>query len=339
MNLEQDALDAYERAQDRTRQLVAEWERLGRPLLTKGSRGQIRGHPLLGEMRAAERLADHLRRPLLRRHRGSAPWPSSRPSRTDAASPGRSDEGLRHPPWGQKGLAAELGGARPANVYTPCNTAPAARLSPSEMQTCATANRTDEQLLQLVALRHEEALGELYDRFGRATYALAFRVLRDRHLAEDSVQDAFLDVWRTAGRFRAGCDVRTWIMVIAHRRAVDLVRREQRCRRLPAEPAPACAGSDELAEQRHVARRVRCALERLPSSQRRLLELAYYGGFTQRELAEQLGVPLGTVKSRMFAGLARLRELLKDETPVALSRPDMTAAGTSARPAGESLSV
>jgi RNA polymerase sigma-70 factor, ECF subfamily len=223
--------------------------------------------------------------------------------------------------------------------YGGCNTAPAARLSLSEMQTSATADHTDEQLLELVTLGHEGALAELYDRYGRATYGLALRVLRDRHLAEDAVQDAFLDVWRTAGRIGAGHDVRARIMVVVHRRAVDIVRREERRRELPAEPVPACPGSDELAEQRHAARRVRSALGRLPGCQRRLLELAYYGGFTQRELAEQFGVPLGTVKSRMFAGLARLRELLKDETPVALSRPDMTAAGTSARSAGESLSV
>jgi RNA polymerase sigma-70 factor, ECF subfamily len=184
------------------------------------------------------------------------------------------------------------------------------------------ADHTDEQLLQLVTLRHEEALGELYDRYGRAMYGLAFGILRDRHLAEDAVQNAFLDVWRTAGRISSGYKVRVWIMVITHRRAVDLVRREERRRRLPAETAPACAGSDELAEQRDAAGRVRCALGRLPGCQRRLLELAYYGGFTQRELAEQLGLPLGTVKSRMFTGLARLRELLKDEMSVALLRAD-----------------
>jgi RNA polymerase sigma-70 factor (ECF subfamily) len=208
------------------------------------------------------------------------------------------------------------------------------------MQTSATADRTDEQLLELVGLRHEDALGELYDRYGRATYGLALRVLRDRHLAEDAVQDAFLDVWRTAGRMRAGYDVRAWIMVIAHRRAVDLVRREERRRGLPAEPAPASAGSDELAEQRHAAHRVRCALRRLPSCQRRLLELAYYGGLTQRELAEQVGVPLGTVKSRMFAGLAHLRELLKDEAPVALSRAgDSYSRGERPDRPGESLSA
>ena len=191
------------------------------------------------------------------------------------------------------------------------------------MQTSATADHTDEQLLELVRLRHEEALGELYDRYGRATYGLALRVLRDRQLAEDAVHDAFLDVWRTAGRIGAGYDVRAWIMVVAHRRAVDLVRREERRRRLPAEPAPACVGSDELPEERHAARRVRSALGSLPGYQRRLLELAYYGGFTQRQLAEQLGLPLGTVKSRMSAGLAHLRELLKDETPVARSRADV----------------
>ncbi len=104
------------------------------------------------------------------------------------------------------------------------------------MQTCATANHTDAQLVELVTLRHDEALAELYDRYGRATYGLALRVLRDRHLAEDAVQDAFLDVWRTAGRFGAGYDVRAWIMVVAHRRAVDLVRREERRRTLPAGP-------------------------------------------------------------------------------------------------------
>ena len=212
---------------------------------------------------------------------------------------------------------------RPENVTQGCNTAPATRLSLSEMQTSVTADHTDEELLELVRLRHEEALGELYDRYGRATYGLALRVLRDRQLAEDAVHDAFLDVWRTAGRIGAGYDVRAWIMVVAHRRAVDLVRREERRRRLPVEPAPACVGSDELVEERHAARRVRSALGRLPGYQRRLLELAYYGGFTQRQLAEQLGLPLGTVKSRMSAGLAHLRELLKDETLVARSRADV----------------
>jgi RNA polymerase sigma factor (sigma-70 family) len=208
------------------------------------------------------------------------------------------------------------------------------------METSARADRADEQLLELVRRRREDALGELYDRYGRATYGLALRVLRDRHLAEDAVQDAFLDVWRTAGRMRAGYDVRAWIMVIAHRRAVDLVRREERRRRLPAEPAPASAGSDELVEQCDAAHRVRCALGRLPGCQRRLLELAYYGGLTQRELAEQVGVPLGTVKSRMFAGLTHLRELLQNETPVALSRADDgSSRDERTRRPGESLSV
>ena len=208
------------------------------------------------------------------------------------------------------------------------------------MQASATARHADEQLLELVTLRHEDALGELYDRYGRATYGLALRVLRDRHLAEDAVQDAFLDVWRTAGRISAGYDVRAWIMVIAHRRAVDLVRREERVRRLTAEAAPPSAGSEDPAEQVHAAHRVRSALGRLPGCQRRLLELAYYGGLTQRELAEQVGVPLGTVKSRMFAALAHLRELLADETPVALSRADdRSSRDERTRRSGESPSL
>lgn len=200
------------------------------------------------------------------------------------------------------------------------------------MQTSTTADRTDEQLLELVARGDEEALGELYDRYARATYGVAVRVLRDRRLAEDAVQDAFLDVWRTAARFGAGYDGRAWIMVIAHRRAVDLVRREEMRRTLPGEAvAAACAGADELAEQRQAALRVRCALGRLPECQRRLLELAYYGGLTQRELGERLGIPLGTVKSRMFGALALLRELLQDEMSVGVSLPTMTPADTGAR--------
>jgi RNA polymerase sigma factor (sigma-70 family) len=179
---------------------------------------------------------------------------------------------------------------------------------------------SDEALVALVARGDENALGELYDRVGRVAYGIAFRVLRDERLAEDAVQEGFLAVWRSAGTFRAErAKASTWVVTLVHRRAVDIVRREERRRAEPLEPSsgretpdPGGSAEDEawLGFERE---RVLQALATLPDAQREALELAYYGGYSQSELAETLGVPLGTIKSRMFAGLARLRELL-DET-------------------------
>ena len=178
------------------------------------------------------------------------------------------------------------------------------------------AHLSDEALVALAARSEQAALGELYDRYGRAAYGLALRVLRDESLAEDAVQDAFLSVWRTASRFvpERGT-ASTWILTLVHRRAVDVVRREQRRRTDPLERAPEPASGDGVEEEAWVRlqrERVQAALSQLPDQQREALELAYYGGFTQSELAERLGQPIGTIKSRMFAGLARLRELLAD---------------------------
>jgi RNA polymerase sigma factor (sigma-70 family) len=178
------------------------------------------------------------------------------------------------------------------------------------------AHLSDEALVALAARSEQSALAELYDRYGRPAYGLAVRVLRDEALAEDAVQEAFLALWRTAARFvpERG-KASTWILTLVHRRAVDLVRREERRRADPlesvAEPAGGAA-ADEEAWLRLQRERVQGALQQLPDQQREALELAYYGGFTQSELAERLGQPLGTIKSRMFMGLSRLRELLGD---------------------------
>ncbi len=175
------------------------------------------------------------------------------------------------------------------------------------------AQLTDEALLAQLASGDENALAELYDRFGRTAYGLAVRVLRDQALAEDAVQDAFLGAWRTAAAFDPSRGTAsTWLLTLVHRRAVDLVRREDRRRTDVLDDAPIASGetTDEQAAVREERRRVQAALAQLPADQREALELAYYGGLTQSELAERLGVPLGTVKSRMFAGLARLRDLL-----------------------------
>ena len=175
------------------------------------------------------------------------------------------------------------------------------------------AHLSDEALVALVARGDEGALAELYDRYGRVAFGVALRVLRDAALAEDAVQEAFVTLWRTAPRFvpeRARAS--TWLLTLVHRRAVDAVRREQRRRTEPLEhaPDPTAAGADDDALLRFERERVHEALAQLPDAQREALELAYFGGFTQAELADRLGQPLGTIKSRMFSGLRRLAELL-----------------------------
>ncbi len=184
------------------------------------------------------------------------------------------------------------------------------------------AHLSDEAVVALVARSDETALGELYDRYGRVAYGLCVRMLRDRSLAEDAVQEGFLAVWRSAPRFvpeRAKAS--TWILALVHRRAVDIVRREQRRRTdsLELAPEPLAGAADDSVWLRLERERVQKALAQLPDPQREALELAYYGGFTQSELAERLGQPVGTIKSRMFTGLAKLRELLGDAEEMAWS--------------------
>jgi RNA polymerase sigma-70 factor (ECF subfamily) len=187
------------------------------------------------------------------------------------------------------------------------------------------AHLSDEAVVALVARSDQEALAELYDRFGRVAYGLALRVVRDEKLAEDAVQEGFLTAWRNADRFMPERGkVSTWLLTLVHRRAVDLVRHEDRRR---AEPLPETAErrpSDSAADDawlRFERERVQAALRQLPDQQREALELAYYGGFTQSELAERLGQPVGTIKSRMFAGLARLRELLAEPNEESTWKP------------------
>jgi RNA polymerase sigma factor (sigma-70 family) len=184
------------------------------------------------------------------------------------------------------------------------------------------AHLSDEAVLALIARSDEAALAELYRRFGRLAYGLAFRILRDDALAQDAVQEAFLAVWRAASRFAAErSKPSTWLLTLVHRRAVDLVRREERRRAEPLQPeaedSSAATGDEaELTARRQV---IREALRKLPPEQREAIELAYYGGYTQTELAERLGQPLGTIKSRMFTGLARLREVLGEDARAELA--------------------
>jgi RNA polymerase sigma-70 factor, ECF subfamily len=178
------------------------------------------------------------------------------------------------------------------------------------------AHLSDEALLSLVASSDDQALAELYDRFGRVAYGLALRILRDETLAQDAVQEAFLAVWRSADRFLAErAQASTWILTLVHRRSVDLVRREDRRRGEPLESAAEPAAPETVEDEATLGferRVVQEALSRLRPEQREALELGYYGGLTQSELADRLGLPLGTIKSRMFTGLSHLRELLAE---------------------------
>jgi RNA polymerase sigma-70 factor (ECF subfamily) len=171
----------------------------------------------------------------------------------------------------------------------------------------------------------DQALAGLYDLYGRRAYGLALRVLRDEMLAEDAVQDAYLTVWRSAASYRPGRGApSTWILTIVHRRAVDIVRREQRRRadRVEQYEEPTGDASDETVLARADGERVRQALGQLAPAQRRVLELAYYGGLTQSEIAVELEVPLGTIKSRTFTALSQLRSMLEVEAAISSGRSE-----------------
>jgi RNA polymerase sigma-70 factor (ECF subfamily) len=177
----------------------------------------------------------------------------------------------------------------------------------------------DSQLVELVAQRDAGALEALYDRYGRAAYSLARRILTEETLAQDVVQEVFLSLWRDARRFDPGRGTAaTYLLSMTHHRAVDVVRREEKLRRwrtsdegLELEPDPKARVEDEVEASERRAE-VRSALAELPAAQREALLLAYFGGYTQREVAALVGVPLGTVKTRMAAGMRKMREALQD---------------------------
>lgn len=176
---------------------------------------------------------------------------------------------------------------------------------------------TDADLVARLAAGDGTALAEIYGRYGRPAYSLARRICAEDGVAEDVVQEVFLTLWRAPGRYdpqRGG--FATWLLTLVHHKAVDAVRRESAVRRRSVPAAQAgeewspVPGVDDEALAELAAGQVREALRRLPVEQRQALALAYYGGYTQREVAVLTGVPLGTVKSRMFTGVARLRTLL-----------------------------
>jgi RNA polymerase sigma-70 factor, ECF subfamily len=186
--------------------------------------------------------------------------------------------------------------------------------------------RDDDDLLTACAEGDEQALGSLYDRFGTVAYRLALRVVRDAALAEDVVQEAFLTVWRQAASFDPSRGrASTWILMLVHRRAVDFVRNQARFNALPDQLegttplAVFIESADDDVELRESRREVQAALATLSRSEREVLDLAYWGGLTQSQIATRLGIPPGTVKSRTFSALEHLREALRQG-------PELTAA-------------
>jgi RNA polymerase sigma-70 factor (ECF subfamily) len=178
----------------------------------------------------------------------------------------------------------------------------------------------DEDLMPLVNGKDPAAFEVFYDRHGAAAYSLAYRIVGDRGTAEEVSQEAFLSIWRSRARYdRARGGVRSWLLGVVRNRAIDTVRRAAGgAPRLDADDEAALAArpAPELTEveavRRETAREVRGALDELPEDQSRVLKLAYFGGFSQSEIAKMLEMPLGTVKGRMRLGLEKIRATMAE---------------------------
>jgi RNA polymerase sigma-70 factor (ECF subfamily) len=180
------------------------------------------------------------------------------------------------------------------------------------------ASLRDEELVELVLRHKDAALGAIYDRYGRLVYTVALRITGDRETAEEVVQDVFQNVWQAAGGFQAGLgSISSWLLGITRHRAIDATRsKRERARAREQnlnEALPVAADTDieDTVDQSLLRDAVRKAIKELPSNQRQAIELAYYGDMTRAEIAEQLGEPLGTIKTRMRLGLSKLRDLLR----------------------------
>ncbi len=200
------------------------------------------------------------------------------------------------------------------------------------------AGLDDRALVARVTEGDGGALEALYGRYGRACFGLARRILADEQFAQDVVQEVFLTVWRDASRFDAARGgFSTWLLSMTHHKAVDAVRREEnlRKRRSTAEVLEGREydGPDVDDEVWSLLRRsrVRAALQTLPAPQREALTLAYFGGYTQREIAGLTSTPLGTVKTRMLAGMRRLRDSLDGISEAAVTA-SVAAAGSTGAP-------
>jgi RNA polymerase sigma-70 factor (ECF subfamily) len=173
----------------------------------------------------------------------------------------------------------------------------------------------DEELMPLIGEKDPEAFEVFYDRHGGVAYSLAYRIVGEKAAAEDVTQEAFISIWKSGARFdRARGSVRSWMLSIVRNRAIDALR--SRAGKAPKlsfdddailEQRPSEERTEEEAMRRETATEIRGALGELPGEQSKVIELAYFGGFSQSEISRMLGVPLGTVKGRMRLGLEKIR--------------------------------
>jgi RNA polymerase sigma-70 factor, ECF subfamily len=181
----------------------------------------------------------------------------------------------------------------------------------------------DEELMQLVRENDARAFEIVFDRHSGPAFSLAYRMCGRRAIAEDVVQEAFLSLWRSGARYdRARGSVRSWVLGVVHNRAIDALRRGvvRDSRNVVDEGLAERVAAPELTDaavaRREEAREIRGALGELPTEQRHVIELAYFGGFTQTEIADMLELPIGTVKGRMRLGLTKMRMALGDPAEV-----------------------
>jgi RNA polymerase sigma-70 factor (ECF subfamily) len=177
----------------------------------------------------------------------------------------------------------------------------------------------DEDLMDLVTDGEPRAFEVIFDRHSGPAFSLAYRMCGRRAMAEDVVQEAFLSLWRSGGRYdRRRGSVRNWVLGVVHNRAIDAFRRGvvREGRNVSdeglAEQLPAAERTETEVARRDEATHVRGELGKLPAEQRQVIELAYFGGFTHTEIAEMLALPAGTVKGRMRLGLTKMRIALGD---------------------------
>jgi RNA polymerase sigma-70 factor (ECF subfamily) len=173
----------------------------------------------------------------------------------------------------------------------------------------------DEELMPWIGRKDAEAFEVFYDRHGGASFSLAYRILGDRTAAEDCIQEAFISIWRSGGKFDSTRgSVRSWTLSIVRNRAIDALR--SKAGKAPKltfdddailESRPAEERTEDEAMRHETATEVRGAMSHLPGEQSKVIELAYFGGFSQSEIAGMLDVPLGTVKGRMRLGLEKIR--------------------------------
>jgi RNA polymerase sigma-70 factor (ECF subfamily) len=173
----------------------------------------------------------------------------------------------------------------------------------------------DEELMPLVGGKDPEAFEVLFDRHGGAAYSLAYRIVGERNAAEDVTQEAFISIWRSGARFDAARgSVRSWLLSVVRNRAIDFLR--SRAGKAPKltfnddsalEQRPAAERTEEEALRRETAGELRGAIGKLPGEQSKVIELAYFGGFSHSEIAQILNLPMGTVKGRMRLGLEKIR--------------------------------